>query len=184
MNLKDILSISGEPGLFKFIAQGRNAIIVEHLETKKRKTAHGSAKVSSLEDISIFTEKEDLPLGKVFDLIFEKEKGGPAIDSKSDPVKLKTYFGEILPDYDKDRVYVSDMKKVVVWYNILHKLGLLVKDEPESEKEKEKDKNKESDVKIDKKPKSAPAQKPKAKSTGKPGAKSASTISKGKPKSK
>jgi hypothetical protein len=180
MNLKDILSISGEPGLYKFIAQGRNAIIVEHLETKKRKTAQGSAKVSSLEDISIFTEKEDLPLGKIFDLIFEKENGGSAIDSKSDPVKLKAYFGEVLPEYDKDRVYMSDMKKVIVWYNILHKLGLLVKDEPVSEKENEK----ESDVKPGKKQKSSSAPKPKVKSAGKPGAKSASTISKGKPKSK
>ena len=83
MILKDILAISGEPGLFRFIAQGKNAIIVEHLETKKRSSAYGSAKVSSLEDIAIFTEKEDMPLGKVFDLIYEKENGGPAIDSKS-----------------------------------------------------------------------------------------------------
>jgi hypothetical protein len=180
MNLKDILSISGEPGLYKFVAQGRNAIIVEHLETKKRKTASGSAKVSSLEDISIFTDKEDLLLGKVFDLIFEKENGGAAIDSKSDPAKLKIYFGDVLPQYDKDRVYMSDMKKVIVWYNILHKLGQLVKDEPESEKDIEK----ESDLKTEKKPKSTAAPKPKAKSAGKPGAKSASTISKGKPKSK
>jgi hypothetical protein len=182
MNLKDILSISGEPGLYKFVAQGRNAIIVEHLETKKRKTAQGSAKVSSLEDISIFTKKEDLPLGKVFDLIFEKENGGAAIDSKSDQVKLKAYFGEVLPEYDKDRVYMSDMKKVIVWYNILHKLGQLVKDEPESGKEEEKDK--ETDVKTGKKPKSTATPKPKAKSAGKPGAKSASTISKGRPNSK
>jgi hypothetical protein len=71
MILKDILSISGEPGLFRFIAQGKNAIIIEHLETKKRSSAYGSAKVSSLEDIAIFTEKEDIPLGKVFDLINE-----------------------------------------------------------------------------------------------------------------
>ncbi len=92
MVLKDILAISGEPGLFKFIAQGKNAIIVEHLETKKRSSAFGSAKVSSLEEISVFTEKEDMPLGKVFDLIFDKEKGGPAIDYKSDPEKLKAYM--------------------------------------------------------------------------------------------
>ncbi len=85
MVLKDIMAISGEPGLFKFIAQGKNAIIVEHLETKKRSSAFGSAKVSSLEEISVFTEKEDMPLAKVFDLIFEKEKGGPAIDYKADP---------------------------------------------------------------------------------------------------
>lgn len=188
MNLKDILSISGEPGLFKFVAQGRNAIIVEHLETKKRRTAYGSAKVSSLEDISIFAEKEDLPLGKVFDLIYEKEKGGPAVDSKSDANKLKAYFDEVLPEYDKNRVYVSDMKKVVVWYNILQKLGQLIKDEPESEKDGKKES--ESDVKTETKPKSKSKSKskatpkPKTKLAGKPESKSATTISKGRPKSK
>jgi hypothetical protein len=131
MILKDILAISGEPGLFKFIAQGKNAIIVEHLETKKRSSAYGSAKVSSLEDIAIFTDKEDMPLGKVFDLIYEKENGGPTIDSKAEASKLKTWFEGILPEYSKDKVYTSDIKKVAQWYNILHDLNLLVKEEPE-----------------------------------------------------
>ena len=135
MVLKDIISISGEPGLFKFIAQGKNAIVVEHLETKKRGSAFGSARVSSLEEISIFTEKEDMPLGKVLDLIFDKEKGGPAIDFKSDPEKLKAYFNEVVPEYDKDKVYVSDIKKVVHWYNILQALNMLVKEEPEKSAE-------------------------------------------------
>ena len=130
MILKDILSISGEPGLFRFIAQGKNAIIIEHLETKKRSSAYGSAKVSSLEDIAIFTEKEDMPLGKVFDLIYEKENGGPAVDSKVDINKLKIWFEGILPEYSKDKVYTSDIKKVAQWYNILHKLNLLIKEEP------------------------------------------------------
>lgn len=137
MILKDILAISGESGLFRFIAQGKNAIIVEHLETKKRSSAYGSAKVNSLEDIAIFTDEEDIPLGKVFDLIHEKENGGPAIDSKTDTDKLKSWFEGILPDYSKDKVYTSDIKKVVQWYNILHKLDLL-------EKEKEEDNSVES----------------------------------------
>ena len=132
MILKDILAISGESGLFKFIAQGKNAIIVEHLETKKRSSAYGSAKVSSLEDIAIFTEKEDMPLGKVFDLIYEKENGGMAVDSKADAAKLRIWFEGILTDYSKDKVYTSDMKKVAHWYNILHNLNLLIKEEPES----------------------------------------------------
>jgi hypothetical protein len=132
MILKDILAISGEPGLYKFIAQGKNAIIVEHLETKKRSSAYSSAKVSSLEDIAIFTDKEDMPLGKVFDLIFEKENGGKAIDAKSDQGKLKIWFEGILPEYSKDKVYMSDIKKVAHWYNILHNLNLLVKEEPEA----------------------------------------------------
>jgi Domain of unknown function (DUF5606) len=132
MILKDILSISGEQGLFKFVAQGKNAMIVEHIETGKRSSAFSSAKVSSLEDISIFTDGEDLPLGKVFDRIFEKESGAQAIEAKSDPDKLKKYFEEIVPDYSKDKVYVSDIRKVFLWYNILQKKDLLVKEEPES----------------------------------------------------
>lgn len=161
MILKDILAISGEPGLFKFIAQGKNAIIVEHLETKKRSSAYGSAKVSSLEDIAIFTEKEDMPLGKVFDLIYEKENGGPAIDSKADAAKLKTWFEGILPDYSKDKVYNSDMKKVAHWYNILHALNLLIKDEPVSTEAAEEEKASEE--------KPAPAaEKKKKKATPKP----------------
>jgi hypothetical protein len=137
MILKDILAISGEPGLFKFIAQGKNAIIVEHFETKKRTSAYGSAKVSSLDDIAIFTDNEDMSLGKVFDLIYEKEKGGPAIDSKSDTDVLKSWFEGVLPQYSKDKVYLSDIRKVAQWYNILHKLNLLVKDEPETVAETE-----------------------------------------------
>jgi hypothetical protein len=149
MILKDILAISGEPGLFRFIAQGKNAIIVEHIETGKRGSAFSSAKVSSLEDISIFTNGEDLALGKVFDLIFEKESGGQAIDSKSDADKLREYFEGIVPDYSKERVYMSDIKKVISWYNILQKKNMLVKEEPENTEEKEemdKDKDKDSDI--------------------------------------
>lgn len=160
MILKDFLSISGEPGLFKFIAQGKNAIIVEHLETKKRSSAYASAKVSSLEDIAIFTEKEDMPLGKVFDLIFEKENGGSAIDSKADAAKLKTWFEEVLPDYSKDKVYISDIKKLVSWYNILHKLNLLAKEEPEAVKEEEGEEKVAEKKKAPSKKKAAPKAKP------------------------
>ncbi len=136
MVLKDILSISGESGLFRFVAQGKNAIIVEHLETKKRSSAFASAKVSSLDEISVFTEKEDISLSRVFDLIFEKGNGGPALDFKSDPENLKKWFSEVLPEYDREKVYVSDIKKIAHWYNILHELKLLVKEEPEKPEEK------------------------------------------------
>jgi hypothetical protein len=144
MVLKDILSISGEPGLFKFLAQGKNAIIVEHLETLKRSSAHGSAKVSSLEDIAIFTDKEDMPLSKVFDLIWEKENGGPAIDPKTDSARLTEWFESVLPEYSRNKVYTSDIRKVAQWYNILHKLDLLVKEEPEKEGEEKEPVEKES----------------------------------------
>jgi Domain of unknown function (DUF5606) len=166
MILKDILAISGEPGLFKFIAQGKNAIIVEHLETKKRSSAYGSAKVSSLEDIAIFTDKEDLPLGKVFDLIHEKENGGSAPDAKSDVVKLKAWFEGILPEYSKDKVYTSDIKKVAQWYNILHNLNLLIKEEPEKptdEKASEEKPAKKKQVAAAEKKKKSTAPKSKSK---------------------
>jgi hypothetical protein len=131
MVLKDFMAISGQPGLFKFIAQGKNAIIVEHLETGKRSSAFNSAKVSSLEEISIFTKDEDMPLAKVFDLIWEKGNGGAAIDYRSDPETLKKWFEGVLPEYNREKVYVSDIKKVAHWYDILHRLNMLVKEEPE-----------------------------------------------------
>ena len=134
MNLKDILAISGEGGLFKFIAQGKTAIIVEHLETGKRTAAQGTAKVNSLEDIAIFTDAEEVPLGKVFDKIFEKENGGQAIDPKSSSADLTDYFELVLPDFDRQKVYTSDIKKIAAWYNFLQRLDLLAKDEPEEEK--------------------------------------------------
>jgi len=142
MVLKDIMAISGQPGLFKFIAQGKNAIIVEHLETKRRGSAFNTARVSSLDEITVYTRKEDVPLRKVFDLIFEKENGGPAIDFRSDPEKLKSYLGEVVPDYDREKVYNSDIRKILQWYNILQGLNLLVKEEPESKEKPEEEKPK------------------------------------------
>ena len=136
MVLKDFIAISGEPGLFRFIAQGKNAIIVEHLETKKRSSAFDSAnKVTALEDIAVFTATEDMPLSQIFNLIFDNAAGKPVIDSKSDGAQLKKWFREVLPDYDEDRVYVSDIKKIAQWYNTLQRLDLLVKEDPEEEKE-------------------------------------------------
>jgi hypothetical protein len=145
MDLKDILAISGQPGLYKFISQGRNAIIVEHLETKKRISAFGSEKISSLEDISIFTDDEDLPLVDVFKKIYEKEGEKPAIDPKSSPNDLKNYLSEIVPEYDRDRVYLSDIKKIVMWYNQLLKLDMVNFKEKDEEDEAEPDEDKKKD---------------------------------------
>lgn len=131
--LKDILSISGHGGLFKYVSQARNGIIVESLEDQKRMPAHASAKVSALEDISVFTETDDMPLKDVLKAIFDKENGGPAIDHKSSNDELKKYFEKVLPTYDRDRVYVSDIKKIINWYNILHKHNLLNFEEPTEE---------------------------------------------------
>jgi len=140
--LKDILSISGHGGLFKFISQGRNGIIVESLEDKNRMNASATAKISALEDIAIFTDTEDVPLKNIFKAISEKENGGEAISHKSSANDLKEYFAEVLPDYDRERVYVSDIKKVLNWYNILHKHDMLNFDEEEEENQEAKEEDK------------------------------------------
>ncbi len=117
--LKGILAISGQAGLFKMVSQAKNSIIVESLVDGKRMPAYATSRISALEDISIFTEEDDVKLLEVFNMIFDKEDGQPAISHKVSAKELKKYFGEILPDYDKDRVYVSDIKKVIMWYNLL-----------------------------------------------------------------
>ena len=127
--LKGILSIAGQPGLFKVISEGKNNVVIESLLTGKKSTAYADAKMSTLEDIAIYTLEEDMPLKKVFKKIAAKENGGQAIPSKSSPEELKKYFSEVLPEYDKERVYVSDLKKVVTWYNLLNERGLLVFEE-------------------------------------------------------
>lgn len=123
--LKDIIAITGQGGLFKYISQARNGIIVESLETGKRMQAFSSMKVNSLKDIAVYTKQEELPLEEVFKKISEKESGGASIDHKSSPDELKTYFLKILPDFDQERVYISDIKKMINWYNILQKHDLL-----------------------------------------------------------
>ncbi|MCD6354661.1 MAG: DUF5606 domain-containing protein [Prolixibacteraceae bacterium] len=123
--LKGILSISGQPGLYKMIAESKNSIIVEALETKKKIPVYSTSKVSALEDIAIYTETGDKQLKDIFKAIFDKENGGETISHKSSGNNLKTYFGQIVPDYDRDRVYVSDIKKVLLWYNILQEKKML-----------------------------------------------------------
>jgi hypothetical protein len=135
MALKDILAISGKPGLYKFISQGRNGIIVESLTDNKRIHAPATAKISALEDIAIFTDEEEVSLQDVFKKINEKEEGGKTIDHKSSPEELKSYMVDVLPNYDRDRVYVSDLKKLYQWYNILHDLDMLTFEEEEEEEE-------------------------------------------------
>ncbi len=136
--LKGILSISGQSGLFKLVAESKNNIIVESLETQKRIPVHSTSKVSALEDIAIYTEESDVPLKEIFKAISDKENGGSALSHKSSGNELKKYFGEVVPDYDRDRVYVSDIKKVLQWYNVLQEKGMLDFSEMEEEKEDEK----------------------------------------------
>jgi len=118
--LKEILSMTGRPGLFKLVSQGKNMLIVESLIDGKRIPAYTKDKVVSLGDIAIFTETAEVPLGKVLEALKVKENGGVcSIDPKADNDKLRNYLGEILPDYDRDRVYPSDIRKLLSWYNIL-----------------------------------------------------------------
>lgn len=125
IKLKDILSISGKGGLFKFVAQARNGIVVESIEDKKRHVAPASARVSSLEDIAIFTHDEEVPLSDIFMMIHEKSDGKETLSHKSDAKDLKLYFEELVPEYDDERVYASDIRKVFQWYNQLHRHDLL-----------------------------------------------------------
>ena len=129
MNLTGIIAISGKPGLFKVVAQGKNNIIVESLEERRRFPAYASDRISALDDISIYTNEEDKPLKEIYTSIFEKEKGGETISHKEDLKKLEAYLLTVLPDYDQERVYPSDIKKLFQWYNLLHKAGELKMEE-------------------------------------------------------
>ena len=117
--LKEILSISGKPGLYKLVNNTSNAIIVESLLDGKRFPAYSNSKIISLEDISIYTENEDMPLKEVLKRIFDKENGADILSHKEATEKIQAYFEEVVPEYDKERVYVSDMRKIIQWYNLL-----------------------------------------------------------------
>lgn len=125
MELKEIIAISGQPGLYKYVAQSTRGVIVESLIDGKRSNAASTSRMmSALTEISIFTEGEDIPLAQVFTNIYNYTEGKEAISHKASPEDLKAYFAEVLPEYDRERVHVSDMKKVFAWYNILVKAGM------------------------------------------------------------
>lgn len=136
--LKDILSISGQSGLFKVISKGSKNLIVESLLTGKRLPAHSTNKVISLDDIAIYTSNGEVPLRIVLKKIAEKEDSKPCIDPKLSNDALKKYFLEVLPDYDQDRVYVSDIKKVLLWYTILQEKEMLNFEEESEDKSEDK----------------------------------------------
>jgi hypothetical protein len=153
IDLTGIISISGQPGLYKIVAQSKNGIIVEGLTDKKRVNIYSSTKVSTLSDISMFTTGDDKPIDEIMTAIFDKEKGGPAIDAKSDDKNVEKYFGEVVPDYDKERVYVSNMRKLFSWYNTLQATDNLKQKEEAKEGEEKtaaaklEDKNKAAAIK-------------------------------------
>lgn len=124
--LKTILSISGRPGLYKLISQGRNMLIVESLTDGKRFPAYGNEKIISLGDIAMYTDTDDVPLKDVFNAIKGKENGAAvAIDvKKASADELRAYLAEVLPTFDRDRVYLADIKKLISWYNLLISCGM------------------------------------------------------------
>ncbi|MFI3317788.1 MAG: DUF5606 domain-containing protein [Rikenellaceae bacterium] len=119
MNFKEILAISGQPGLYKYVAQSMRGVIVESLLDGKRSNAASTAKVSSLSEISMFTEGEDIALAEVFEKIYAKTGGEKAISHKVSAAAIEAAFADVLPEYDRDRVHTSDMKKCFAWFNIL-----------------------------------------------------------------
>lgn len=123
--LKTILAVSGKPGLYKLISQAKNMLIVESLSDKKRLPIYASDKVISLGDIAMYTDDDEVPLMKVLAAVQEKEKGAVAsIDyKKASADELNAFMAEVLPDYDRDRVHVSDIKKLIQWYNLLTESG-------------------------------------------------------------
>ena len=139
-DLTKILSISGTPGLFKFVAQGKTGIIVESLVDGHRTMVSGATKVSALGDIAIYTDSKEVPLSDLFQSMYDKGVKEAAVDNKSTPEQLRAFMENVLPDYDKDRVHNSDIKKIGIWYNALVKAGFTkftIEDETPEEAENE-----------------------------------------------
>ncbi|WP_413997733.1 DUF5606 domain-containing protein [Flavobacterium sp. W1B] len=130
MNLEKILSISGKPGLYILKVQTRTGFVAESLSDGKKITVNLKSNVSLLSEISIYTYEGEKPLAEIMKSIAAKESNGPAISHKEDNATLAAYFKEILPDYDEERVYPSDIKKILNWYNTIQSKGLVVDEAP------------------------------------------------------
>jgi len=141
MDLKKILTISGQPDLYKMITNTSKGIIVESIVTKKRSQAFASQRVNSLEDIAVYTDKGEVPLKKVLVKIYKHQDGKEAISHKANVREIKKFFEDFFPEYDKDRVKLSAMKRILKWYNLLNKYDLV--DDKIEEEEEEEDKNDE-----------------------------------------
>ena len=125
--MERVLTVSGKPGLYRLLSQGRNMFIVEAVDaSKKRLPVHNSDKVVMLDDIAIYTDTEEIPLREVFAKILEKEGGVLSFDLKAaTPEELVEYFESVMPDYDRERVYLTHIKKIYAWYNILVENGVV-----------------------------------------------------------
>ncbi len=125
MNLEGIINVTGKPGLYKVVSQGNNTVIVESLIDGKKTPLYSHNQANMLEEIGIYTYDDTKPLTEIFDEIAKKEDCKKALTHKSSTNQLETYFREILPDYDEERVYISDIKKVIQWYNAMQVYGLI-----------------------------------------------------------
>ncbi len=164
MNVEKILAISGKPGLYELKVQTRSGFVAESMIDGKRITVGLKSNVSLLTEISMYTHTEEKPLVEILRAIAVKENEGPAISHKEDNAKLLAYFKEIVPNYDEDRVYPSDIKKVLNWYNTLQAKGMVSKDEPIIEDAESVKEQVVEEVKAKKEtPKKETADKPKAK---------------------
>lgn len=162
--LKKILSVSGKPGLYQMVSQGKNMLIIESLTDKKRIPAYARDKVISLGDIAIYTNEKEVPLYEVLSSVKQKENGQKvSIElSKASPDELRAYLAELLPDFDRERVYPTDIKRLLTWYNLLLEAGI-TEYEPQEEKQEKKEETAETAVEEPKK--AAPQKTVRAKST-------------------
>ncbi|MFK7060407.1 DUF5606 domain-containing protein [Flavobacterium oreochromis] len=164
MNLERILAISGKPGLYALKMQTRTGFVAESLVDGKKVTVGMQSNVSLLSEISVYTYSEEKPLAEVMNAIAKKENGGVAPRLKDDKTALLAYLSEVLPDYDQDRVYASDVKKILNWYNILQAKGLIVLAEEVKAEEVKKEEVKKEEV-AEEKPKKTRATKAKKEET-------------------
>lgn len=142
MNIEGIINVSGKAGLHRIISQAKNSVIVESLTDKKRTPVYSHSQANSLEEIGIYTYEDTLSLVDVFTNIAKKEDCNVCLSHKSSKEELENYFRKILPEYDEDRVYISDIKKVIQWYNALQKAGLVELPKEENPKKKKTTKTK------------------------------------------
>jgi hypothetical protein len=163
--LKTILSVSGKPGLYKLVSNGKNMVIVESLTDHKRLPIHARDKVVSLGDIAMYTNSGEVPLKDVLTAIKKKENGGKtSIPHTAKPEELKKYLSEVLPDYDKERIYNADIKKLISWYNLLidANIDFELEEKKDEENEVVEEKSEATEIKEEK-----PAEKKTKKTTSK-----------------
>ena len=139
MKLEGIINVSGKPGLFKTISRSNNTVIIESLTDQKRTAIYSHNQANLLDEIGIYTYNDTVPISDIFTEIAKKTSCGPSINHKSSKDELMNYFRDILPEYDEDRVYISDIKKVIQWYNIMQSVNLIKISKKKTKKETKKE---------------------------------------------